>query len=242
MTSDIRGARKMISADSPLSVLPRGLDPRQRVLLDAIRISAQCIDISYRRLAENLEKGRPGSESGKPAGIAAMLDAWSVIDSLHRLRQLVQRMPRWRNRSPGKQIFLRATAAAEKLRDSIQHLDTEADSLLRSGRPPFGALTWISPYEGGGLKMYVQSFIPGQFESANPGSLVEIPEHVPATIDQIELWAFDLQANITDAYRAVEKLVSGLEVSMRSQFSQLPTDPSDTHVYMLVELRPATDE
>ena len=133
MAGDIRIAHRMISADSPLSVLPQGLDPRQRLLFDAILISAQCIDISYRRLIENLENGRPGSETGKPAGIPAMLDAWSVIDSLLRLRELVQRMSRWRNRSPSKQIFLRATTPAEELRNSIQHLDTEAEALLKSG-------------------------------------------------------------------------------------------------------------
>lgn len=90
--------------------------------------------------------------------------------------------------------------------------------------------------------MYVQSFVPGQLTGANPGSLVTCPEHVPTAIDQIELWASDHRANITDVYRAVEKLILALEKSIRRQFSQLDVGPSDTHVWMLVELLPATDE
>lgn len=242
MASPVRARGRLISPDSPLSVLPRNLDPSQRLLLDAIRISAQCIDISHARLVENLEKCRPGADRGKPFGIAAMLDAWSVIDSLYRLRKLVQRMPRWRRKSPSKEIFLRKTTSAEELRNSIQHLDTEAESLLSSGRPPFGALTWISPCEGSGERMYVQTFVPGQLEGANPGSLVTTPERAPTTTDQIELWASDHRANISDAYRAVEKLILALEKSLRRQISQLDVGPSDTCVWMLVERRPAIDE
>ncbi len=123
-----REHQPMIPTDSPLRLLPQSTDPRQRLILDAIRIAAQCVDISYRRLVENLENGRRDPESAHVDGIAAMLDAWSVVDSVHRLRELAQALPKWRSRAPSKQVFLRATAAADDLRNSIQHLGGEGGS------------------------------------------------------------------------------------------------------------------
>lgn len=170
-----------------------------------------------------------------------MLDAWSVIDSVHRMRELVQRVPRWRKPSASRQIFLRATASTENLRNAIQHLDTESESLLRSGRPPFGALTWITPDERNTGRMYIQSFIPGQLTGADPNTMVEAPKDVPTKVDYIELWASDHRASISDAYRSVEKLILAMEASIGLQTSKSENGPSDMHVWILVDIQTAED-
>ena len=229
----------LIGSDSPLSLLPRGIDPKQRLFLDAIRVSAHFVGLAYKRLIENLEKSIPPENREKDCGLKAMVDAWSIVDSVYRLRQLVQRMPRYRDRMPSKQVFLRSTSDAEDLRHAIQHLDTDIETLLKAGQPPMGALTWIVPIDKSEGTMRIESFIPGQLEEASPGSLVSVPPDVPEHIDQVELWASEYRVNLSELYRAVAKLVSSLETSLRPQCPELPRGPADTWVSMTIQVAPA---
>lgn len=232
----------LIASDSPLLLLPKGIDPKQRLFPDSIRVSAHFVGVAYKCLIENLEKSSPREVREKDCGLKAILYAWSVVDSVYRLRKLVQRMPRYRDRMPSKQVFLRSTSGAEDLRNAIQHLDTEIETLLKEGRPPMGALTWIVPIDKSEGTMRIESFIPSQLEGANPGSLVSVPSEVPDHIDQVELWASKYRINLSELYRAVAKLVSSLETFLRRQRPELPCDPADTWVSMTVQMAPAEDK
>src|SRR5450759_2252123 len=69
-----------------------------------------------------------------PAALApALWRCWSVVDIVHRLRELAQAVPGLSKRSPDLVTFLRATQVAEKGRHYIQHLRSE----LSNGANPF---------------------------------------------------------------------------------------------------------
>jgi len=91
-------------------------------------------DIAYRRLVEELllktNKVHSGDE-GKGIPHAFMfLDAWSFIDSVHRLRELLEQMPGiQKNESTALKVFLGKTALIEDLRHIAQHLRREVKEL-----------------------------------------------------------------------------------------------------------------
>jgi hypothetical protein len=80
--------RTMILApESPLKRLPK-LNPRQGMFFDAIRLTIEMADFAMERLYANLVRMTSlGSASGGPVSFAVepFLDAWSVVDSIHRL-------------------------------------------------------------------------------------------------------------------------------------------------------------
>jgi len=69
--------------------------PTDLFFIEGIRFSIETADLAYRRLRDTLivlgtqETADPDS----PSTASAMLDAWSIIDSLHRLRGLMRNMP-----------------------------------------------------------------------------------------------------------------------------------------------------
>jgi hypothetical protein len=163
-----------------------------------------------------------------------MLDAWSVVDSAHRLRCLVMQMPGYRNRAPSKQRFLRATAQVDGLRHSIQHLASDIERLLASGLPALGALSWIRPSLKEPGCFWAESVMPGQLGGSSANPLIHGPENPPSEPAQVTLWATGIGLNLSDLVLAIEALTSSLEASLRKQFADLTTGTIDMHVAMLL--------
>lgn len=78
-------------------------------------------------------------------GERAIADAWSIIDSLHRIRRLLEDMPGLKPNSPQLQLFYRKTSCLKSLRDSIQHLDEYLDKYALYKIPAWGRLSWVYP-------------------------------------------------------------------------------------------------
>lgn len=93
-----------IDKDSPLRNLPTNLNPQQGMFLDGIRYSMGMIYIAYNRLAFFLstitEKIEKKDNSERPSTETLFLDAWVIVDSVYRLRGLIEHMPgiRWGKR------------------------------------------------------------------------------------------------------------------------------------------------
>lgn len=83
----------IISDGSPLRRLPSELDRRQALFLDGIRYSVEMADLAYTRLRQTLfnlaEQRGSGTSLDHWLFVSAVQDAWSLIDSLHRLRGLL---------------------------------------------------------------------------------------------------------------------------------------------------------
>src|SRR5882724_4853706 len=117
----------LINIDSPLRRLPIGLNREQTLCIDGVRVSAEIVDLAYSRLARNLELlSEPDcSQTARhELLVPAMQDAWTIVDAIHRIRKLLQRMPHVKKSSPPLQVFLRASVGIDRLRHIVQHLDT----------------------------------------------------------------------------------------------------------------------
>jgi hypothetical protein len=102
--------------------IPAALARNQALFIEGIRFSIEMADLAHRRLGETLpllsRMEDPDGES--PSNVSAMLDAWSIVDSLHRLRGLLKHMPgiEKRTRIPPIRTFFDAT---ERITETSQY-------------------------------------------------------------------------------------------------------------------------
>jgi len=70
-----------------------------------------------------------------------------MIDSAHRLRELIQQMPQLRQKEPDVQLLERNTRDIEDLRHFVQHFRSGIDDFVAKRMPLWGTLSWgrISP-------------------------------------------------------------------------------------------------
>lgn len=136
-----------IAEDSPLRKPPDAFSRRQVLILDGIRYAAEMADIAYVRLYQQLQ-GITGSTTEPSVRdiAAAMLDAWSIIDSAHRFRDFVEQFPGLSN-SSWKRLLRDRTEDAAALRDCAQHQLGEIDGLIANGWQFWGYLSWAEVRE-----------------------------------------------------------------------------------------------
>jgi hypothetical protein len=78
---------------------------------------------------------------------AAMLDAWSIVDSAHRFRDFVTNMPGLPN-SDWKRLLIDRTEEVAELRNCAQHQLGEIPGLISDGGQLWGYLSWAAVREG----------------------------------------------------------------------------------------------
>ncbi len=228
----------IVTATSPLWKLPQGLHPLQGGFFDAIRLSVQFIDVAHARLYEALTQLTLTSDRSLQIGPNALMDAWAIIDAVHRLRSLVRQLPRYKQRAPSKRLFMDKSQSVEQLRNSFQHLVSDLSGLTDSDLPVLGALTWVRPVDHERNRLSVSTFIPGQLKSIAPSSWVTVPSIVPDGVTQIELWHGDKSVSITMLHRAVSELVTALEGELAKFASDKAPAICDAMASVTLELVP----
>ena len=198
---------RLIRSDSPIWKLPQGLDPLQASFLDAIRLSVQFVDVAYDRIETALTNLVLTTDRSQLLGPVALMDAWTIVDAVHRLRALISGMPRDKNRAPSKRLFLMRTVGVEALRNSFQHLVNDLHGRTQADLPVLGALTWVRPISATDKTLAIETFVPGQLRSIDPSSVVAVPSAVPDRLDQIELWVGVNHVDISKMRHAVYELV-----------------------------------
>jgi hypothetical protein len=114
------------------------------LVLDGVSTSIDMTMIAYRQLqAALLEhmKSTDESTTSRATTVYAVMNAWAVVDAVHRLGGLARRL-RGLRRGPAVRAFLTTAELVEPLRNAVQHLDGEIERLLRDGRPIWGSLSW----------------------------------------------------------------------------------------------------
>ena len=231
----------MIQPDSPLWKLPQRLDPRQASFLDAIRLSVQFIDVAYNRIEDALIRLTLETDRSLRLGPIALMDAWALVDAVHRLRALVSGMPRYKKRAPSKGLFLRRTVDVDAMRNSFQHLVNDLPDLTQSDLPVLGALTWVRPISATEKTLSIETFMPGQVRRVHPSSQVTVPSSVPDRLSQIQLWAGDRSVDVSTLRLAVSELVLALDRAKTSIPVDLPLAPCDGMAQITIKLMPGDE-
>lgn len=231
----------IFKADSPFLRLPHSLDETQRRFFEALRFGIEMAQASSRRLRENLsamslQKGSK-IDSHPEAVATAFLDAWSLVDSIHRLRELLASMPRLK-KGAILRVFYKESEPVEGLRNRVQHLKGDLLNTKLSHLPVWGTLSWIWLVDRTHVKVVSGSLTAG----ADTGRSAR-PFPIPAdrmfhdVLDHISLSVGANSINLSEVMRLTIRIARILEQQMQSQFEGLEALPLvDALVLLDIEL------
>lgn len=133
----------LISKDSPLRTLPVELSRKQILIFDGIRYAAEMTEIAYQRLWGQLQTIFIDKGIGAHDIATAMLDAWSIIDSVHRFWDLISLAPGVPN-GTWKPLLEKRTEIVRELRNCVQHQRKrrQIDDLIAARGQIWGYLSW----------------------------------------------------------------------------------------------------
>jgi hypothetical protein len=117
------------------------------LFLDALRYSFQMVHFhkdEVDRILPILEENESVEEENESIAIRLILNLWGIIDTAHRVRELIQQVPGLKKNTPQIQVFLRSTESVEDLRNYIQHLRTGISKIPEKSTPLWGVISWVS--------------------------------------------------------------------------------------------------
>ncbi len=198
-------------------------------------------DLSFARLCRALLAITPDSshDSSLPGFAGPFGDAWSIIDSVNRLRPLTLLVP-GAKKHPAVRAFLGATEPIRALRDNVQHIQSRVDRLVSQQLPTWGVISWVTLHDRDPVLIRSHVIVAG---SVSPGShRLENPagQRLRPPMDLVKLTAHGLTVDLGEALRSVAGLVTILENQLSRQFGNLPHAASD--VYVAVDIVPAVDD
>jgi len=195
--------------------MPVNVPRRQILYLDALRLSAEMAGLAFDHLHELLagvtERRDGPLQAGKAVG--AILDAYSVIDAVHRFRELLQLTPGLKHNSTFE-LFVRQTNDVRELRHIVQHLNRKVDRIAREGWAALGTLTWLGPsaVPGGPPSSYILqagTFYPGQWTH---GPTVDAYSSLPeGEISAISLSTAGIRVNLSTITDRLRTMIQSLE-------------------------------
>lgn len=187
----------------------RMLKRRQDLLLDGIEVSLFSAHATFRRLLlEVHDYSETSTEDGsriEMLGNLMLIDAWSLVDVVHRLRICVSHTPGVKKNALVKSL-LKATVKVVDLRNFVQHLDSEAPKLAGTGLPIWGSLSWTWSTEEAAARGEIASMIAVSGRMAGPASfpmVSPVGKTVRLPIDLISLTAGGVTANLSAVYESV---------------------------------------
>ncbi len=227
--------------DSPLRHIPSRLNARQRLFLDGIRLSIEMTWGAYSRLTIGLTTlAQIAREAGNvPIGAhaAMMLDAWSIVDGLHRLRTLLDQSPGMKKSTPTYQLFKRETASVEDLRNHVQHLDQEFSKAGDAPPPAWGELAWVGLVDHGPpLRLAGCAIVPGaHFDRITP-MVNPCGKPFHGVIDHIQLAAFGMVADLSQLCRALETFAGKLDKGLSESFATSDLTPGGSDMLIALDI------
>src|SRR5437016_2713345 len=107
-------------------------------ILDGIRYAAENADIAYERLYDCLQSiARSSAEPSTRHIAAAVLDAWAIVDAIHRFVDLVDSLPGL-SKGTWFRLLTERTKDCLALRDDVQHLRERAEAIADKGGQLWG--------------------------------------------------------------------------------------------------------
>ena len=232
----------IISENSPFRKLPL-LDRKTSLFLDGIRYSIEMADLAYSRLYSVLCKKTftvLNQESSSTEDqiktqiehyehVSIFLDAWSVIDSVHRLRELLLFAPFIKG-GEGFDTFKQYTEKVTLLRNTIQHLRGKIDTMVKHKFPIVGVLTWLYVPDPDNKIGYSCTLLAGtifkdlKMSCLNPSSS---NRKLMIPLDLITLNANEYSICLSDVMLHIEQITGIMELQLKNQFKNLPNAGSD---------------
>lgn len=196
---------------------PDWLKERQTLFFDGIRYSFGMTTMAYNRLREILysltteDMEKQGNLSAFKSS-TTLVDAWSIIDSVHRLRSLLRQTPGINQKAPELRIFYDKTKSVEHLRHIIQHLNKEIQSFVDSKSPALGVLTWVVLLNPTDKSASLCSIVSGTLRPRTIYPIVNpLGKKIESPVDHITLITDKYSACLSDVIKQVEQVKLWIE-------------------------------
>ena len=132
-----------------------------------------------------------------------LLNAWSFIDVVKRLRSVLQNTPGLK-RGKIMEEFLAETERVTYFRNHIQHIEEKMMDVAATGQPILGSCSWCESIENG-KQFKVNLFVPGRLTKTSNIPLVNPLGRVfHGKLDHFSMTVGDETININEMSRAVE--------------------------------------
>ena len=210
----------IIASDSPLRLLPPGVDPIQTLFIDGIRHAAEVADLAYIRLASELTQLALSRRAGDTVAgdfTAVYMHAWSVVDAVDRLRGLFHLLPgaQPKQRTDGKPSFRDQTEGIRSLRNVSDHLAQRVEYVVASGGTALGTLTWLTVIKPEPLTVLSCAIVPGTLTNRHTWLLNPADrQSIRGPSDRISLTAGEYSVDLTDIMVEVRRLIASFEAAV----------------------------
>jgi hypothetical protein len=142
----------MLPEESILRHLPARLDPTERIRLEATVFAADALSFAFSSIREITARHGSGISSiPRHERTALFVHAWTMVDQIHVLRQLLHAM-RNGQMGPNQKKFYDTSEPALKMRNKMDHLKTNIrNRTSQRGKqgPLFGTLSYflVEPHQ-----------------------------------------------------------------------------------------------
>jgi hypothetical protein len=236
----------LVPDDSPLRRVPSNLERRTILYLDGIRFALEQFDLASLRLADALNEIAKSGDDAKGLNqlvAQATIDAWSLVDAAHRLRQLLQQLPGLKKNQADVKLFLRRTASVEELRHFVQHFRNEIDVFAKRGMPLCGTLSWVWSNEAQ-RRIENHTIIPGTFFEGAWVATCTFDTKRFQFVERVLLHAGSVKIDLADLNNFVEQFTKWYVDWFLRSFGSLEHNAADIHLMLNVKpvLRSKSDD
>jgi len=236
----------LVKPESALRRIPSTLDPKLAVFIEGVRVCLEMIEFAHCRLQQTLldldDKISAGHAAPQGVHTSAMLDAWSLVDSIHRLTDLAERFPNVKNKNhvPGFVLLRKNVAGINDLRNFIQHLPEEMSRVIADSPTwsVWGALSWCVPDVDGVIR--TSTYMCGKAAAGCIRPLINpLGRSIRLPVGLITLTQDSVSVCLSDLMDDVERFAGSIETMVEQAFNDDPNlaDRYGADVVVSVSLR-----
>jgi hypothetical protein len=199
---------------------------KKTVFHDGIYYSVRMIQRTYNNLIDKLKELAEFKFSDPTiAAEMSISEVWFLVDSLYRLRKLLEDTPDLKQNSPQLRIFYEKTKILKNFRDSFQHLDEFLQKYIPYKIPAWGRLSWVYPVNQNRYKSCVIS--PGDIQPdwklwpTHMGEKMRSPiDFITLTTTLTTIMIKNHSICITHIINALDALVPWLNIVLDNNFTR----------------------
>lgn len=215
----------MLSPNSSLRRVPSVLDPKQAVFIDGIRHSIDIIDLAYSRMRNTLSEIAlvpPSSDDLPKITPYVFLDAWAMVDAIHKFEKLYSSFPGMTRKQPeaGEKTFSELCESIIKIRNIADHPTANAERIASGDHAVFGTLNWMTGFNVNPIEVYYCTLRPGTLKAQPSVKWPKILTTLDWPTDYICLSAGGINANLSTILPHIEKRVKHFEIQLDQEFSK----------------------
>ncbi len=207
-----------------MSIPFRPTDHRRVALhFDVLRYSFGMAKLAIGRMTETLDEiaaRHRNDQHSEDDVMSALLDAWSIIDMCHRVRELIDQLPQLPRKEPWAKRFFTQSTKVEELRHHIQHLRRTVNDSAQTVDPVWGSLSWVPRDEPEACYM----IFTGNLLEGVSASSISYDTHEARYTARVQLSAGGIVVDLVSVAGAIERLRADL-------INWVKGKPQTTHAY-----------